>query len=224
MGAVPSACGTMLAPAEVLSVTAGSLYALVLEPRVAGTRQIDLTVDLAQCNNGTIETSYGEECDDGNLTNGDGCSSTCRREPACSVTWPGAIAATYANPAQPPFTRCANVPFSGAIVGNNPMATTSSVTLVPLMQGDIVTATIARTVGNSGLFGVEILTNPLTGSTTTACSTGGGALNCAFSMAGVNAVTWASPMGGSYYVRFFSNTVMGSDYTGSIVVTRAPRP
>jgi cysteine-rich repeat protein len=30
------------------------------------------------CGNGVLEA--GEECDDGNLTDGDGCSSTCRRQ------------------------------------------------------------------------------------------------------------------------------------------------
>jgi cysteine-rich repeat protein len=35
----------------------------------------------AVCGNGAIES--GEECDDGNLVDGDGCSSTCQREPKC---------------------------------------------------------------------------------------------------------------------------------------------
>lgn len=225
MAMMPSACGTMLAPAEQLSVTAGSTYALVLEPRVMGARTVDLTVDLALCGNGNIETSYGEGCDDGNMVNGDGCSSTCIREAMCNVTWPGPMsAATYADPARPPFSRCGIVPFTGMITGNNPMATTSSVTLVTLQQGDIVTATISRVAGMVGTFGVEILNGVMNGSTTTACTVGANALNCVASAGGVNQVTWASPLGGSYYIRFFTNTVMGSDFQGSITVTKAPRP
>jgi cysteine-rich repeat protein len=36
------------------------------------------------CGNGSIDTEVGEECDDGNTTPGDGCSSTCQTEvPGC---------------------------------------------------------------------------------------------------------------------------------------------
>jgi cysteine-rich repeat protein len=224
VGVAPASCGTMLGPAEVTSVVAGNVYALVLEPRVLGTRQADLTIDLAQCGNNNVETSYAEGCDDGNNVNGDGCSSACIREAVCNVSWPGgAAAATFADPARPPFNRCSIVPFTGMITGNNPAATTSSVTAITLGQGDLVTATISRTAGAGGIFGVEILNSPMMGSTTTACSSGPNALNCATSMGSVNSVTWASPLGGNYYIRFFTNTIMGSDFLGSIVVTRAPR-
>src|SRR5262245_66603296 len=33
------------------------------------------------CGNGAVQPSQGEQCDDGNTTNGDGCSSTCTIEP-----------------------------------------------------------------------------------------------------------------------------------------------
>jgi len=33
------------------------------------------------CGDGTQQTACGEECDDGNLTSGDGCSATCRVDP-----------------------------------------------------------------------------------------------------------------------------------------------
>ncbi len=36
--------------------------------------------DASVCGNGTVETACGEECDDGNAVNGDGCSSTCTIE------------------------------------------------------------------------------------------------------------------------------------------------
>ena len=32
-----------------------------------------------RCGDGVVDAEYGEECDDGNLVNGDGCSSTCKR-------------------------------------------------------------------------------------------------------------------------------------------------
>ena len=34
----------------------------------------------AVCGDGTVQSSAGEQCDDGNLINGDGCSSTCKNE------------------------------------------------------------------------------------------------------------------------------------------------
>jgi cysteine-rich repeat protein len=34
-----------------------------------------------ECGDGTLQTSCGEQCDDGNTTSGDGCSSTCMLEP-----------------------------------------------------------------------------------------------------------------------------------------------
>jgi len=39
----------------------------------------------AVCGNGVLES--GEECDDGNLTNNDGCSAGCRLEGTCDVPW-----------------------------------------------------------------------------------------------------------------------------------------
>jgi len=35
------------------------------------------------CGNGTLESTCGEQCDDGNNDNNDGCSSTCQTEPPC---------------------------------------------------------------------------------------------------------------------------------------------
>ena len=39
------------------------------------------TVFGPRCGDETIDTAYGEVCDDGNTTNGDGCNSTCKFEP-----------------------------------------------------------------------------------------------------------------------------------------------
>ncbi|MBI2374137.1 MAG: hypothetical protein HYV07_09070 [Deltaproteobacteria bacterium] len=39
---------------------------------------IDLNITVTLCGNGVIDAIDGEECDDGNRANGDGCSDTCR--------------------------------------------------------------------------------------------------------------------------------------------------
>ncbi len=49
------------------------------------------------CGNGTIEAADGEECDDGNTTNGDGCSDSCLEEDFWTCT---------ANPTPPPASVC----------------------------------------------------------------------------------------------------------------------
>lgn len=53
-------------------------YELVLEARVPD-----------QCGNEVVETN--EQCDDGNATDGDGCSSSCRLEPDAVVVGPGVL-------------------------------------------------------------------------------------------------------------------------------------
>jgi cysteine-rich repeat protein len=39
----------------------------------------DCTIPI--CGDGHLDPFLGEECDDGNLTSGDGCTGTCRSEP-----------------------------------------------------------------------------------------------------------------------------------------------
>ncbi|MEZ4270368.1 MAG: DUF4215 domain-containing protein [Myxococcota bacterium] len=39
------------------------------------------TEQLSQCGNMALDTSFNEQCDDGNLNAGDGCSNTCQVEP-----------------------------------------------------------------------------------------------------------------------------------------------
>ena len=41
---------------------------------------------VAVCGNWICETYAGEQCDDGNLANGDGCSSTCQIEPTSTAS------------------------------------------------------------------------------------------------------------------------------------------
>ncbi len=42
----------------------------------------DIDCTMPACNDGVLNTAAGEQCEDGNLNNGDGCSSTCRLESA----------------------------------------------------------------------------------------------------------------------------------------------
>lgn len=42
--------------------------------------------DIAVCGNGILEAAKGEECDDGNVSGGDGCSSRCLQEPVAQVS------------------------------------------------------------------------------------------------------------------------------------------
>jgi cysteine-rich repeat protein len=67
---------------------------------VAGTCQGNAQI----CGDGTVQTGCGENCDDGNTTDGDGCSSSCQLEstPGC-----GAAPATGCRP--PIQTRAASV-------------------------------------------------------------------------------------------------------------------
>ncbi|MCB9649805.1 MAG: DUF4215 domain-containing protein [Deltaproteobacteria bacterium] len=52
------------------------------ESGAAGPIQISATVVSPACGNAIVETRAGEQCDDGNTVNGDGCSATCRLEAA----------------------------------------------------------------------------------------------------------------------------------------------
>jgi len=65
------------------------------------TMSCDNDCTLPVCNDGVTNLAAGEQCEDGNLTNGDGCSSTCRLEPfALTVTLAGnGIGLVTSNPA-----------------------------------------------------------------------------------------------------------------------------
>jgi cysteine-rich repeat protein len=59
----------------------------------SGTCDSDCTAPV--CNDGIMNAAANEQCEDGNTTNGDGCSSTCRLEPfALAVTRVGSAAST----------------------------------------------------------------------------------------------------------------------------------
>lgn len=44
-----------------------------------------ITVTGPYCGDGTVNSGNGEQCDDNNITNGDGCSATCQNEPGTIV-------------------------------------------------------------------------------------------------------------------------------------------
>ena len=69
--------------ADVISLNSGGSNEIIINPDtyIEGFFSGEV-ITAAVCGNGILET--GEECDDGNLINGDGCSSTCTIEEAPS--------------------------------------------------------------------------------------------------------------------------------------------
>ncbi len=69
------------------NLSPGTYYIRVLGFSVgvagSGTFNLDYNFNTATCGNNTIE--FGEECDDGNVANGDGCSSTCSFENGSAI-------------------------------------------------------------------------------------------------------------------------------------------
>lgn len=64
-------------------VNAGEPVYLIVDGEAtaaSGVFELGVTVTPSECGNGTIEG--GEDCDDGNKASGDGCSATCKLEPA----------------------------------------------------------------------------------------------------------------------------------------------
>ena len=55
------------------------LYILLMNMMLVGMTIGDRMAQAADCGNGTVEGD--EECDDGNTEDGDGCSSSCQKEP-----------------------------------------------------------------------------------------------------------------------------------------------
>lgn len=58
----------------------------------------------AVCGDGTVQPELGEQCDDGNLADGDGCSGKCAKELAVSVPEPEGVAPPVAPIAAPAGT------------------------------------------------------------------------------------------------------------------------
>ncbi|MGZ3419855.1 MAG: DUF4215 domain-containing protein, partial [Polyangiales bacterium] len=75
-----------------IPVVSGKDYYLVVDGATATDYgRFDLKVSVAPPRCGDLVVGTGEDCDDGNTTNGDGCSSTCKAEPITGVdTCPGA--------------------------------------------------------------------------------------------------------------------------------------
>lgn len=65
----------------VEDLTVGSLAGTGVRPVCVDTDH-KLVICTPACGNSFIETGAGEQCDDGNTNNGDGCSSTCQNESA----------------------------------------------------------------------------------------------------------------------------------------------
>ena len=56
-------------------------YTESVEVLAGGSSEVTALVEVTRCGDGRIEE--GEECDDGNVVGGDGCSSNCRQESRC---------------------------------------------------------------------------------------------------------------------------------------------
>ena len=75
---------------SIASPSAGTWHVLVDRDSGSGDYQVTTTIfagDPSVCGNNIVEA--GEECDDGNLSNDDGCSSTCQLEPGVPIFPPG---------------------------------------------------------------------------------------------------------------------------------------
>ncbi len=214
----PLACAG-LGVSSFASVTAGTTYALVVESPL---RPLAFSLTLSQCGNGAVEGS--EECDDGNMAAGDGCTVACVREASCELE---AVASnTFASASRPRFSNCTVVPYSQT-VGAVTLPTVSHVTLVALEAGDRVSATLSRAGGTAmNPWGVEILPESAgtMASVSTACNATLAYACSNDAGASSNAVTWVSPAGGNYLLRFFSQGVTMSSLNGTITIDRYPTP
>ncbi len=75
-----TASGTVAADGQTFTGTSVGYFEHVTPPAGCFTTTADLSGSRSLCGNGTVDP--GEDCDDGNVMDGDCCSSTCRFEPA----------------------------------------------------------------------------------------------------------------------------------------------
>jgi cysteine-rich repeat protein len=89
-------CGAIRFPQDAFATNlAVGTYILLLQNNgmTGGSITIDVNVRNPACGNGALESLVGEQCDDGNTTSGDGCSSTCTIEPKAMFSGPGTATA-----------------------------------------------------------------------------------------------------------------------------------
>ena len=212
----PLACAPLNSGAAT-AVTAGTTYALVVDSPL---RPLEFSLTLSRCGNGTVEGN--EQCDDGNALPGDGCNALCGREASCQLSILASTSLT--TPARPPFTNCTVVPLTGMPGAATPPVLSHN-TRVVLAAGDRVSVTMTRTGGSALIpWGVEILPESAAPSATagTTCNVGR-ALVCANDAGSTNnSATCASPAGGAYIVRVFSQGSPALNFTGRISVQRYP--
>lgn len=75
-------CGEITIRDEFAANLPVGAYHLVLRPEGGGVgpHRIRVEIQSPACGNGRIETNAGEQCDDSNLSDGDGCDSSCQFE------------------------------------------------------------------------------------------------------------------------------------------------
>ncbi len=155
-----------------MAMTGAALVAIISTPLMAGepapawqsatTSPAPLT-RLAVC--GDSEPDAGEQCDDGNLNDGDGCSSTCTVETGFSCT--ASEASADENAVGDGGLELGGV--NGA--GNNPFWSESGDFLPPICSPETCGANVARTGTHYGWFGGVLDTQGLANSTLTQTAT-----------------------------------------------------
>lgn len=75
-------CAALRVPADAFTtnLAPGRHYLVVRAESGSGPVSVGVQISNPSCGNGRTETRGGEQCDDGNTTNGDGCSATCQLE------------------------------------------------------------------------------------------------------------------------------------------------
>jgi cysteine-rich repeat protein len=72
---------------------------------------------MPMCNDGVVNSAAGEQCEDGNVANGDGCSSTCKLEPfALAIAKAGNGTGTVTAPNINCGTDCSEIYLAGTMV------------------------------------------------------------------------------------------------------------
>jgi MYXO-CTERM domain-containing protein len=159
------------AQTAVASLSAGTYY---VELHNVGITEIDYVLDVSTaapaCGDGIVQVQLGEQCDDGNLTAGDGCSGSCVLE-----------AGTYLDETEPNDTQAtANSVdgFAGAVGSISPTGDVDFYAFTVTVPGSSVRAAISDGLGGCppGNAAVLHLLDPA--GTQLAQATGGGPGGC----------------------------------------------
>lgn len=186
-----------------------------------GAYRLEATIAPAVCGNGLLEGTEG--CDDGNFTDGDGCTSTCTLEPPASTTdtcpgTPLAFSLVDPNAAIPTYAAVASAStvtlqpnYNGSCAGT--LKSRDAVYRVDAPMSGLLTATVSPI----GRFAPAVYTQ-------TTCGTQASQTGCSAGQVGVPvSTTVAVTMGQPLYVVVSANsTVSGPDGAFTLRATIAP--